>query len=65
MSKYKSEDFVTVVVLNDGETFTDISGCSICIIPRKQYDEVIDSGGDAKEFEPVVEIGLDSIGGFN
>ena len=60
---YEPHDFVTVVVLNDGETFTDVAGCSICIIPRKQYEQVIDNGGDAKDFEPIVEIGLDSIGG--
>jgi len=57
-------DFVTVVVLNDGETFTDIAGCSICVIPRKQYDDAMITGvrGDARDFEPVVEISLDSIG---
>jgi len=55
-------DFVTVVVLNDGQTFTDIAGCSICIIPRWQYEEVVATGGDAMDFEPVVEIGLDSVG---
>ena len=60
----KPEDFVTVVVLNDGETFTDVRGCSICVIPIEQYNSVIESGGDAKDFDPVVEIGLDSIGGL-
>lgn len=61
----KPEDFVTVVVLNDGETFTDIAGCSICVIPLKQYEQVIENGGDARDFDPIVEIGLDSIGGIN
>jgi hypothetical protein len=56
------KDHVTIVVLNDGETFTDIAGCSICVIPYEQYQSVIESGGDAKDFEPIVEIGLDSIG---
>ena len=56
-----NNDFVTIIVLNDGETFTDVAGCSLCVIPRKQYEQVIDSGGDAKDFEPVVEINLDSI----
>ena len=65
MSNISKNDFVIVVVLNDGETFTDVAGCSICIIRRDQYEYVVDSGGDAKDFEPVVEIGLDSIGGFN
>jgi hypothetical protein len=58
-------NFVTIVVLNDGETFTDIRGCCICVVPEEQYNSVVDSGGDAKDFEPIVEIGLDSIGGFN
>lgn len=61
MSKNNSNKFVTVVVLNDGQTFTDISGCSICIVPLEQYEEAIRSGGDARDFEPVVEIGLDNM----
>jgi hypothetical protein len=61
--KNDDKNFVTVVVLNDGETFTDVAGCSICVIPIKQYEETIRNGGDARDFEPVVEIGLDSIGG--
>jgi hypothetical protein len=57
----KNSKFVTVVVLNDGETFTDISGCSICVVPLEKYEEAIRSGGDARHFEPVVEIGLDNM----
>jgi len=60
MSNPKPE-FVTVVVLNDGETFTDISGCTICVIPIEQYQQAINSGGDAKDFEPVVKIALDTL----
>jgi hypothetical protein len=56
-----SNKFVTIVVLNDGETFTDISGCSVCIIPQEDYERVIAEGGDARDFSPVVEIGLDNM----
>lgn len=59
MSNPKPE-FVTVVVLNDGETFTNIRGCTICVIPIEQYRKAI-NGGDAKDFEPVAEIALDSL----
>ncbi len=59
-----SKDFVTIVVLNDGETFTDIRGCSICVIPLEDYEKVLDQGGDAKDFTAVVEISLDSINIF-
>jgi hypothetical protein len=60
----KSSDFVTIVVLNDGETFSDIRGCSICVIPLKDYEKVLDEGGDAKDFTPIAEIGLDNLGPF-
>lgn len=55
MSKQK---FVMIVVLNDGETFTDISGCTIQKIPVEQYEEITRMGGDARDFTPseVVEI---------
>ena len=56
-----SKKFVTVVVLNDGETYSEISGCSICIVPLDQYEETIRAGGDARDFHPVVEIGLDNM----
>ncbi len=52
--------FVVVVVLNDGETFTDISGCTIQVIPHDQYEKTIASGGDARDFEPVSVITLDN-----
>lgn len=63
--KINPESFVTVVVLNDGETFTDVRGCSICVVPIEQYNSVIESGGDASDFQPIAEIGLDSIGGIS
>jgi hypothetical protein len=61
MSKKKNVNrhkFVTVVVLNDGETYTDVRGCSICVVPLEQYIATVESGGDARDFEPVVEIAL-------
>jgi hypothetical protein len=64
MSKYPKQDFVTIVVLNDGSTYSTVKGCSICIIPVEQLEAVENSGGDAADFNPIVEIGLDSIGGI-
>ena len=55
----KKKKFVTIVVLNDRETFTAISGCRICVIPQSHYEDVVNSGGDARDFDPVVEIELD------
>jgi hypothetical protein len=45
MAKQK---YITVVVLNDGSTFSDISGCTIQIIPAEQ--EELD---DARDFTPI------------
>jgi len=61
MSNNNSNKFVTVVVLNDGETFTDIHGCRICIVPLEQYLQAVDLDGDARDFKPVVEISLDNM----
>ncbi len=61
MSRRPKPRFVTVVVLNDGETFTDVRGCSVCVIPLQQYEEVVRNGGNAKDFDPVAEIVLDEM----
>jgi len=53
--------FVTVVVLNDGETFSDIHGCTICVVPYDQYMDVVESGYDAVEFKPIAEFSLSNV----
>lgn len=53
--------FVTVVVLNDRETFSDIHGCCICVVPINQYNHAIANGGDAKDFIPVSEVCLSNV----
>jgi hypothetical protein len=49
---------VTIVVLNDGETYTDVHGCSIVIVSREEYDRVIQAGGNARDFNPIAEVSL-------
>lgn len=69
MKPYEYEDvegqpingFVTVVVLNDGQTFTDIHGCTICVVPYEQYNKVVDSGGDAQDFIAVAEFSFRNV----
>ncbi len=55
------EPFVTIVVLNDGETFTDISGCTIRKIPLSQYEETTRMGGDARDFEASEIIDIETL----
>lgn len=51
-------EYVTIVVLNDGDTFTDADGCSLAVVRKDQYEQVIGNGGRASDLTPVVEIGL-------
>ena len=57
----KPERYVTIVVLNDGETFTDITGCTIQTITTSDYYRVVDVGGDARDFTPasVIRLGVE------
>ena len=59
----KLESYVTIVVLNDGETFTDITGCTIQTIATSDYYRVVDvgGGGDARDFTPasVIRLGVE------
>lgn len=55
------EPFVTIVVLNDGETFTDITGCTIRKIPLSQYEETTRMGGDAKDFDAAEIIDIETL----
>lgn len=64
MTKKKTlEGYVTIVVLNDGETFTDITGCTIQTIATSDYYRVADVGGDARDFTPasIIRLGEQSV----
>ena len=65
MTKKKTKTlkkYVTIVVLNDGTTFTDIAGCTIQIIDAKEYYRVVEAGGDARDFTTttVIHFGIES-----
>jgi len=59
--KKKLEEFVTIVVLNDGVTFTDIAGCTIQTITASDYYRVVEAGGDARDFTAttVIHLGIE------
>lgn len=59
ISQLVQTKYVTIVVLNDGETFSDISGCSICTVPLADYERVTEEGGDAKDFTPISKVGFE------
>ena len=53
--------YITLCVLNDGETFTDVSGCKLIVVNSEHYDEVILEGGDAKDLSPLAVVDLSSL----
>jgi hypothetical protein len=58
---YDNEGYVTIVVLNDGQTYTDVHGCELMVVTNKEYYDVSIGGGDASDFNPVVRIVLSNI----
>ena len=53
--------YITLCVLNDGETFTDVAGCKLIVVSEDQYTEVIDQGGDANDLSPLAMVDLSSL----
>jgi hypothetical protein len=49
---------VTIVVLNDGETYTNIHGCTILVLTDKDYEELASGDKKMSELYPISEIAL-------
>ena len=47
-----------VVFLSDGDTWTTIDGCSICILTDKQLDYLSISDKRPDDLDPIMEISL-------
>ena len=47
-----------VVFLSDGETWTTIDGCSICILTDDQLDYLSDEDKRPEDLNPIMEISL-------
>lgn len=50
-----------IVVLNDGETYTDAKGCSIMVIKDEDAELLASGQVNVKDITPIAELGLDSI----
>jgi hypothetical protein len=50
----------TLVVLNDGETYSEISGCSIVVINQAGM-ELLEAGYRLKDITPEVEIAMNTV----
>ena len=51
------EQYTTLVVLNDGDTWTTVSGCSLIVVNEQQLED-ISNGQRIKNIQPILEIGL-------
>ena len=47
-----------ILVLNDGETWSEIDGASICIIDRRTYNDLCDGSEEPHTINPMFEMGL-------
>ena len=53
--------YVTLCVLNDGTTYTDVNGCKLILVTEEDCIEVIDQGGDADDLSPLAIVDLSSL----
>lgn len=52
-----AKNLTTLVVLNDGETFSAVGGCSMIVVTLEQLEQ-LNNGTSPKDIQPVLEIGL-------
>jgi hypothetical protein len=57
----KPTDLITLVVLDDGATYSAVEGCALIVVTRADLERVEQMSGDASDFRPVVEIGLGEV----
>jgi hypothetical protein len=51
---------MTILVLNDGETWSSVEGCSICMITQAQHSRLCE-GEEPSDIDPVMEISLKEV----
>lgn len=49
--------YTTLVVLNDGETYSQIAGCSLIVVDDATLEKVA-NGAKVSDINPILEIGL-------
>ena len=51
---------ITIVVLNDGDAYTGVDGCSICVI-TPEANAMLEQGSSPKDITPLLEIALKDV----
>ena len=53
--------YVTLCVLNDGTTYTDVAGCKLILVTEEQYIENVEGSGDLNDLSPLAMVDLSSL----
>lgn len=48
----------TIIILNDGDTWSTINQCSVVVITDAQFQDLCNDRCDVKDLTPVAEIAL-------
>lgn len=51
----------TIVILNDGETWTIVDGCSLAVITEADLLELENGSKEVKDLRPIMELGIRDI----
>jgi len=53
---------MVIIILNDGETWSTIDGCSICTITEEEFKKLCNDEITAGDLNPISEMGLSYYG---
>jgi len=53
--------YVTLCVLNDGTTYTDVSGCELWLVKEEDHIEMVEGSGDITDLSPLAIVDLSSL----
>lgn len=54
-------NYVTLCVLNDGITYTDVAGCKLILVTEEHYIEMVEGSGDLNDLSPLAIVDLSSL----
>ena len=53
--------YVTLCVLNDGTTYSDINGCTLILVTEEHHIEMVEGSGDLNDLSPLAIVDLSSL----
>ena len=53
--------YVTLCILNDGITYTDVVGCKLWLVKEEDCVEMVEGSGDLNNLSPIAVVDLSSL----